>query len=166
MNRAIAVGIVAVTIVGVAAVFALSGPAIEQPLAFNHSLHVEEFGAYCTDCHLYAETGIRATIPPLAVCADCHDEALGESEAEAWLVERIAADEPIGWQKLYSVEDHIFFSHRRHTTVGEIECAECHGDMASLTEPPPRPLVPISMDTCMDCHYERDVANGCISCHW
>lgn len=145
-------------------VFSMPSP-IRQPLVFSHALHTEEVGAECTDCHLYAESGARATIPNVALCADCHDEALTDSEQEAWLVEQIRSATPIPWRKLNHVPDHVFFSHRRHTAVAEVECASCHGDMGSQAQPPGRPLLSISMDRCMACHDESGASNDCISCH-
>lgn len=161
---AVAAIVVAVLLVAAGVVLSMPTP-IRQPLQFDHALHVEEVGAECTDCHLYVETGMRATIPGVTVCADCHEEALTESEQEAWLVEQIEAERPIPWRKLTHVPDHVFFSHRRHTAVAGIDCSECHGDMAARTEPPSRPLVSISMNGCMECHQRNGASNDCISCH-
>jgi hypothetical protein len=30
------------------------------------------------------------------------------------------------WKKLTSVPQHVFFSHRRHTKFGRLECSVCH----------------------------------------
>ena len=145
--------------------FTLWSRPIEQPLAFNHRLHVEDLGSDCTDCHLYAETGVRATIPNIEVCADCHEEAQTESEDEARLVEYIQAVERVPWQKIYRVPDHVYFSHRRHTMLAEIACETCHGEMGAMETPMVRPAVPISMDFCMDCHYATETSNDCLLCH-
>ncbi len=138
---------------------------IEQPISFNHRLHVEDLGSDCTDCHLYAETGVRATIPNIEVCADCHEEAQTESGEEARLVEYIQAAERVPWQKIYRVPDHVYFSHRRHTTLAEIACETCHGEMRTRDTPMPRAAVAINMDFCMDCHYDAGVSNDCLLCH-
>lgn len=161
------VGIVAAGAILLIAGIVLSRPApIEQPLAFDHALHTEELGAYCTDCHLYVERGLRATIPNVDVCSDCHyDEPLTDSEAEAWLVEQVESDSAIPWRKLYRVPDHVFFSHRRHTAVAGIECETCHGPIATRDEPPSRPLREITMEGCMQCHRESGASNDCIACH-
>ena len=119
----------------------------------------------CVDCHLYALSGVRATIPNTRTCAGCHDEAMTESPVEARLIEYIDADEPIPWQKVYWVPDHVYFSHRRHTVAAEIACTVCHGEVGDRTESLSRALVPISMDDCMHCHYEEGVSNDCILCH-
>jgi len=140
-------------------------PAATQPLAFNHVLHIEDVGAECTDCHLYALNGERATIPNLQTCADCHFEPIGESEDEARLVAYLEAEDPIPWQKVYWVPDHVYFSHRRHTSAAEIECASCHGAVGERTEPLTRPLVSMTMTKCMECHDRSGASNDCIVCH-
>ena len=139
--------------------------AIDQPIAFNHRLHVEDLGADCTDCHLYAVTGARATIPNIEVCSDCHAEAQTESAAEARLVEYIAGGEKIPWRKIYWVPEHVYFSHRRHTAIAGLECDQCHGPVSAREEPLTRRLVGLSMDGCMECHQHSGVSNDCLLCH-
>ena len=162
----IAAALVAVVILAAAGVVRSLTPwPVEQPIAFSHQQHIEDVGAECTDCHLYAQSGMRATIPNRAVCADCHSEALSESPEETKLLEYVTAEESIPWSKVYWVPDHVFFSHRRHTTVSEIECETCHGPVAARTEPLTRPMLSITMDRCMECHEETGTSNDCILCH-
>lgn len=166
--RLLTIAVLVVLVLGLAATGALYlwiPPHVEQPLAFNHQLHVEESGMDCTDCHLYAESGARATIPNVTVCADCHSEVLTESEVEARLVEYVEAEQLIPWRKVYWVPAHVVFSHRRHTAVAGLECEACHGPIAAAVEPVSRPFQPISMDGCMECHYEQGASNDCIACH-
>ncbi len=141
------------------------GAAITQPIAFNHHLHVEDAGLECTDCHVYARKGVRATIPNIEVCVDCHEEAMTESAEEARTVEYIRDGVPIPWRKVNVVPEHVYFSHRRHTAVGGIECGRCHGPIEEREVPLTRPLVRMRMDDCMQCHQERAASNDCVSCH-
>jgi hypothetical protein len=156
-------GVVLLTVAGVA--LSLVSRPITQPISFNHRLHVEDLGADCTDCHLYAMTGARATIPNVELCADCHEEPQTESAEEARLVEYIQAAEPIPWRKVYWVPDHVYFSHRRHTGVAGIECETCHGPMGEANEPMRRPAVRLTMDHCMQCHEQTGTSNDCLLCH-
>lgn len=149
----------------VLAAFSLWRGSVEQPIAFNHRLHIADVGLVCTDCHLYAETGVRATIPNIDLCGDCHAEVQTESAEEARLVEYIQSNEPIPWRKVYRVPEHVYFSHRRHTTLGEIPCTTCHGEIETRESPVTRAEVSLSMDFCMDCHYETEVSNDCLLCH-
>lgn len=145
---------------------ALLGPGpVDQPIAFNHSKHVQDLGLDCTVCHLYARTGTRATIPNIQVCGMCHTSPLTESPEEAHLVEHIESQEPIPWRKVYWVPEHVYFSHRRHTSAGEIQCETCHGAIGELSTPVSRQLVEISMDGCVQCHRLQQVSTDCINCH-
>ena len=164
-----AIGWVAVLVVAPIAVagvaFSLLPEPIAQPIVFSHHLHVEEVGAECVDCHRYARSGVRATIPNIQVCAGCHQEAQTESPEEAKLFEYIRDDRPIPWRKIYWVPDHVYFSHRRHTTTAGIECETCHGAIRERELPLDRPLVPIAMDECIRCHQETGAAYDCLLCH-
>lgn len=152
-------------VIGAGVAFTLSGLSIVQPIAFNHRLHVEDLGSDCTDCHLYAMTGVRATIPNVEVCADCHAEAQTDSAEEAKLVGYVASGERIPWQKVYRVPDHVYFSHRRHTAIGGIECATCHGVMSEESEPVTQPFARVTMNGCMECHEQTGTSNDCLLCH-
>ncbi|HSR51356.1 MAG TPA: cytochrome c3 family protein [Acidobacteriota bacterium] len=168
MSRLIKIAIIAAlcaALAGAGAVYSLDPYPVDQPIAFSHRLHVEDLGADCTDCHLYASTGIRATIPNVETCSVCHLEPLGESAAELKLAEFVKADQAIPWAKVYWVPEDVFFSHRLHSAIGGIECQTCHGPVAARDEPLARPLVPISMESCIDCHQEKEVPNDCIACH-
>jgi len=155
-----------VVLVAIGVALSMTPPAVTQPLAFNHSLHIEEVGLECGDCHLYVTSGERTIVPNIQGCSDCHlDEPITDSETEARLLEYVESGEPIPWRQIYYLPDHVYFSHRRHTTAGEIACETCHGPVGERTEPLTRPLVPIDMDTCMDCHYRTGASNDCISCH-
>lgn len=164
-------GVIRVVVVGIivlgvaAAVLSWTLPATDQPIAFNHRVHVQDLGADCTDCHLYARTGVRATIPNYQACSVCHEEALGETEAEASLLEHIKAEKPIPWRKVYWVPEHVYFSHRRHTALAGIECEVCHGPIGERDQPVKRRLVEISMDGCLECHEESGASTDCIHCH-
>jgi hypothetical protein len=139
---------------------------IVQPIAFNHNLHIEQEGLECTDCHTRVESLPSATIPADEICTDCHvDEPLGESEEEVRLLRFIEEGNPIPWQRLYEMPRHVYFSHRRHVVLGEIECMTCHGDVPAMTTPPPRAVVAQTMEFCMDCHRDRMVTNDCLACH-
>jgi hypothetical protein len=138
---------------------------VEQPILFNHQLHLEEAGLECTDCHRYAIDGIRATIPNVDVCGDCHEEPLTESAEEALVAEHVRDGVPIPWRKVYWVPEHVYFSHRRHTAIAGILCETCHGPVGDESVPLTRPLVRIDMNNCMGCHAEAGVTNDCVACH-
>lgn len=138
---------------------------IEQPIQYNHSIHVDEAGLYCSDCHVGVETKIQATLPTIKRCSTCHSEMQGESPEEAKVVEAVNNKEEIHWNRIYTLPEHVFFSHRRHVTAGKVACSECHGEVEKLTKPADHQLVPIQMKRCMKCHDRKSVSNDCINCH-
>ena len=52
-----------------------------QPIAFPHTVHVQELGLDCTFCHRNVTKGAAATIPAVALCMSCH-EVVGEGLEE------------------------------------------------------------------------------------
>lgn len=137
-------------------------PPIEQPFRYNHQPHVD---LGCEFCHSGVETQERAHLPEITLCVDCHDRAPIEDPAQVAAWNRVVEDQHIEWRPLTRVDNHVYFSHRRHVALGEIECVTCHGDMGAQTAPPPRALKPVSMELCMDCHRRENVSNDCTECH-
>lgn len=138
----------------------------EQPVQFNHKLHISDLEMDCTDCHRYVLQNRKATLPDKEVCKECHEEPLGESSEEQKLVALLKSDKELDWKRIYVLPKHVYFSHFRHVTLGQIACATCHGDMKTLTQPPEDPAVDIiDMDHCMDCHEQENVNNDCLACH-
>ncbi len=163
---AVLLGVLGVTIllVAVMAYLPISGE-VEQPIAFSHRLHAGEMGLDCTVCHLYARTGVRATIPNIEVCSVCHWEAPGESEELTRLLTYVESETPIPWRKVSWVPDHVYFSHRRHSALAGIECQTCHGLVQEREEPLHRQAFEGTMERCMECHEESGASNDCIDCH-
>jgi Cytochrome c7 and related cytochrome c len=160
--------IIAFFVVGIFIVWATSGanPSITQPIMYNHKLHIESVELICNDCHIYVESMPSATIPNIEVCGECHSEDLiTDSPEEVKLINYLNEDEQIPWKQIYSVPDHVYFSHRRHVSMGELDCYECHGHVEEMTEPISYPAWLPSMDNCMDCHKERKITRDCLSCH-
>jgi len=154
--------------VGIILLFQISCDAdqmIDQPIAYNHSIHINDVGMECDECHTGVENRARATLPSIEVCEDCHSEMNGETDAEAFVVEAVENNEEIIWNRVYDLPDHVFFSHRRHVTLGKIECTQCHGDIQDFESPPRIPYLELTMDFCMDCHEEHRANNDCLACH-
>lgn len=139
---------------------------IEQPIQYNHKLHIQEVGSECVDCHRYVNVTARATIPNIGVCGECHeDEPITESTEELKLLEYVSSGERIPWKKVYRLPSHVYFSHRRHTVIGNIDCKVCHGDVREMASPIGKQHVSIKMGECMKCHEETGVDNDCTRCH-
>jgi hypothetical protein len=137
---------------------------VVQPIAFNHSLHVEQEGMECTMCHRGADKAIRSSLPGARACSLCHLEPQGESAAEQQLADLLQEGAPLEWAPLFLQPPHVFFSHRRHVSVAQIECATCHGDIGTSTAPPDQ-RAPLTMDECIACHEQHAASTDCSACH-
>lgn len=135
-----------------------------QPIAFNHQRHVDDLGLECEGCHQYYKKETFSGLPEAEVCEFCHAEAQGESAAEAQLVQLLGEGKPLEWQSLFQQPSHVFFTHRRHVVVAQMECSVCHGEIAS-SERPPDWVKLLTMDDCVDCHQREDAATRCTACH-
>lgn len=141
------------------------GDEIVQPLAFNHKLHMEQ-DVTCVECHLRAADGAIATLPPTRICMLCHEEPQGESPEEPRVREFAELGDYIPWIVVNKSVGHVYFSHEAHVTWGAMECNECHGDMGEETVPLVASQVEfLTMEACMDCHFERGASNDCLVCH-
>jgi hypothetical protein len=141
---------------------------VEQPIAFKHRIHVAEEEIPCTDCHTGAEEADHASIPDAAICLDCHEDAIGESREEMKLVELLAGGEPIPWQRVHRLQEHVHFSHRRHVVAGGILCETCHGQVAERDVPFTRPFISfnteLGMERCIACHLKSGNPRASIDC--
>ncbi len=139
---------------------------LRQPIQYNHKIHIESAGMTCVDCHESVLVSASATIPRLEICTSCHSgEPISDSPEEPKLLKFVADGNEIPWQRVYSVPDHVYFSHQRHVTDGRIECATCHGNIPDFTQPVTSTFMPVMMESCMDCHRLNGVTNDCLACH-
>ena len=136
-----------------------------QPIAYNHKIHVKEVGFACTDCHVNVESHARASIPNIGICRDCHDDIEVENPEERKVAEHVNNDVKIKWIQIHTVPDYVYFSHRRHVKLAQIECQTCHGDVSQMETPFVKPFTSIKMSWCIDCHARQGVTNDCYACH-
>ena len=155
-------------VIGILIIFSTTGANVDniQPIRYNHKLHIESVELICSDCHIYVESMPSATIPNISICEECHSEdPITDSPEELKLIKYIKEQVQIPWQKIYSIPDHVYFSHRRHVSIGELECSECHGHIEEMTEPISYQAWIPSMENCIDCHNERKITRDCLACH-
>ncbi len=141
------------------------GPSVPQPVAFNHRKHTEDLGLNCEFCHAYVKKGAHAGLPGAETCSVCHQSPQGTSEEAARVTELLTQGDPLRFNKLFRLDPHVFYTHRRHVAIAGLECATCHGTIAETERPPRRPLVQVDMDFCMDCHREQQQTLECNACH-
>jgi uncharacterized paraquat-inducible protein A len=157
--------IVLVLLLAIIGFVTLRGENITQPIQYNHKKHVEDAGLSCQDCHQYVDKLASAGLPRTRACLECHNEPLTEGAEEKKFLELAANGNEINWQPVYKMPTDVYFSHQRHVTIAEIDCENCHGNMAESTSPPKRPAVKLSMKYCMKCHEKMKADNDCLACH-
>ncbi len=65
------------------------------------------------------------------------------------------AQKPIEWVKIHNLQDHAYFNHAQHVTVGEVECQTCHGPVEEMEVV--YQYSPLSMGWCINCHRQSEV---------
>ncbi len=138
---------------------------VVQPIAFGHHKHVEELGLECETCHELFATADHSGLPTLETCLACHEDALTDLPEEQKIRDLAARGENDVFRKLFRMPDHTFYSHRRHVTIGGLDCETCHGSVAATTTPPERPLIRITMEFCVECHERTGASSECTRCH-
>ncbi|KAA0677923.1 cytochrome c3 family protein [Roseomonas genomospecies 6] len=127
------------------------GSSIPQPVPFSHAVHAGELGMDCRYCHSGVETAATAGIPAVETCMGCHSQVWTAASALAPLQASAATGEPLAWNRVHRLPDHVRFHHGIHVASG-VGCATCHGDVARMAEV--RKVESMSMSWCLDCHRD------------
>ncbi|HTB14530.1 MAG TPA: cytochrome c3 family protein [Bryobacteraceae bacterium] len=105
----------------------------------------------CVYCHTTAETAERATFPAALKCKTCHTTMDLASDA------KVTPAKPV-----YVLPDFVFFSHAKHAAA-KVGCENCHGDV--WKQATMKPVLPMKMGACVDCHKARKATIACNKCH-
>lgn len=142
------------------------GHSPEQPIKFNHIIHVQKNGMECQYCHWSVAKSSFAAIPEVDACMGCHKFVLGSNEAYKAEIAKIAEyaqkGEPIPWVKVHVMPQHVNFNHKRHVKAG-VGCQECHGQVPNMAQV--ERVSSMKMGWCIDCHRERGTSIDCYTCH-
>ena len=140
-------------------------PDPEQPIPFQHWVHIDVAFLTCEYCHDGVSQGPIARIPSIRTCIGCHSENATGSEAIQLLTSYWDRGQEPPWQRVYgwTEEAHVRFHHAPHIRA-EVDCSTCHGDVA-LMEAAER-VVDHTMSFCVDCHTQNQASNECLTCHY
>lgn len=106
----------------------------DQPIDFNHALHVGEVDNSCQSCHYFREDGTFSGIPKLENCLQCHEEMMGDSENERVFYEQyVQKQREVPWHVYSKQPPCVFFSHAAHVKMGNMDCTPCHGNHGDTT---------------------------------
>ena len=136
------------------------GYAPDQPIKFSHQIHAGQNRINCLYCHNMAEHSKSAGIPSAAVCLNCHQMVVKEGTRSGSfeinkIIRAVENNDPIIWNRVYNLPDHVFFSHAQHVKVGQLQCAECHGAVEEMHII--QQFNDLSMGWCVNCHRDTEV---------
>ena len=138
------------------------GNASAQPIAFPHTVHVEEHGIQCEFCHRNVTKGEAATVPAVEQCLFCHKDISGrdgDAQTEISQVQQFFDDgEPINWERVHRMPDHVRFVHEAHIRffTSEMGTEGVEGQRFDINrDEVNKPLTIV--ETCSICH--GDVGN-------
>lgn len=155
----------------------------EQPISnFSHKVHVGQANLACSQCHTYFDQSRRPGIPTVKMCVDCHKD--GEKPGQVLVKKEYwEKNRPIEWNRIHTLPDHVYFSHKRHVKalsekwhltltkpdgMGNTEdqarlCATCHGEVKYMDQI--RQVRSLSMGWCVSCHRQNGASIDCWTCH-
>lgn len=125
----------------------------QQPVPYDHSLHVSELGLDCRYCHNTIESSAHAAIPPAATCMNCHSSVRTASDKLAPVRASFNENSGVRWQRVHDLPDFVFFNHSAHLSAG-ISCLSCHGRVDRMAAV--RQDKALTMQWCLKCHRAPD----------
>ena len=151
----------------------------EQPIAFPHTVHVQDAGLDCQFCHRTVGTDEAATVPAVEQCLFCHDfgridgSRSSNSDAEQEIAKLVTAfygsddgkvlPAPIDWMRVHRMPDHVQFIHEPHISAG-LTCSTCHGNVSEMEVV--KQVRNLKMRDCVDCHRALNAPTDCATCHY
>ena len=141
---------------------AASAAAPDQPIPFNHKLHVQTAKLGCNDCHAPVKTGALLAMPQPTKCMACHVAVATDKPDVQRIAAAAKANENIAWNRVYRVPSFVTFSHKTHTSAGN-KCEDCHGDVSNAVAI--APVKDMSMGGCIACHQAKSAPATCDTCH-
>ncbi len=131
----------------------------DQPIKFSHVVHAKDNQIDCQYCHTTVAHSKHAGIPDVNICWNCHSIVREGSHSGKHQINKVVeaweSETPIQWIKVHNLQDHVFFSHAQHVTVGKVECLTCHGAIEEMERV--RQVGDLSMGWCINCHRDTEV---------
>src|SRR4030067_1952114 len=92
----------------------------------------------------------------------CHRAIATDKEEIRKLTRHYEEKRPVLWIRVYSLPEHVYFSHKRHAKAG-VDCAECHGMVGAMIKI--RRVGSLEMGWCVSCHRVKGAPRDCATCH-
>jgi hypothetical protein len=145
----------------------------DQPIPFSHKLHAGDNKIPCQYCHTGAARSRHAGVPAVQTCMNCHAVTRTDRPTIQKLTQMYKAGEPMAWERIHTLPDHVYFDHRPHVNAG-IACQTCHGEVQGMERV--TRVLNMRMGACLDCHRDPSAAlpagskvvqgpENCYACH-
>ena len=135
----------------------------EQPIRYNHQLHMEKNKMECQYCHSGVTKSAFATLPSVELCMGCHKAVFPDRPEIKKLKEFSDKGESIPWVPVNNLPEHVRFNHKRHLKAG-VGCHTCHGQIQKM--PVVEKMSSLKMGFCVSCHRENGASIDCSTCHY
>lgn len=122
---------------------------VDQPVAFDHRVHVRGLRIDCRYCHATVERAASAGVPATEVCVPCHSRVWLDAAAFAPVRASLASGRAIPWARVNQLPGFVYFDHAIHVRKG-VGCETCHGRVDTIARV--AQTVPLTMGWCLDCH--------------
>jgi hypothetical protein len=149
-------------------------PGPRQPIPFSHALHAGRYQIDCLYCHTGTDRSRMAGVPSTELCMGCHSQFGQDLEGVQILKKHWDEKQPILWEQLHRLPEHVKFRHNRHVAAG-VECQRCHGPVEKMDKlyvtsdtiwwPWLLPAKKLEMGWCIDCHRQNEASQDCLTCH-
>lgn len=134
-----------------------------QPINYNHKIHVEKNKMECQYCHSGVAKSPFATVPSVELCMGCHKLVKTDSPEIKKLAEYFHSKQPVEWEPVNNLPEHVQFTHERHIKAG-VGCQMCHGQIQKMDVV--EKGASLKMGFCVSCHRERGASIDCATCHY
>jgi hypothetical protein len=136
----------------------------EQPIPYSHITHAQLNKMECQYCHSGVNKSPYATIPSTESCMGCHSKIQVKKNAES--IQKLKSlhesGQPIEWEPVHHLPEHVRFSHERHLKAG-VGCQQCHGQIQEMEVV--EKVSSLKMGWCLSCHRHHGASVDCITCH-
>jgi hypothetical protein len=159
---------------------AADGP--RQPIPFSHAHHAGMYQIDCLYCHSGTDRAAVAGMPSVQLCMGCHANfpaEYDELEGIQILKQHWEDREPVQWEQIHRLPEHVQFRHNRHIAAG-LACNTCHGSAEEPVEKAQKlrlvpdtkwwfyglPTKKLEMGWCIKCHRQNGASQDCLTCHY
>ena len=137
----------------------------DQPISYDHALHVDQLGIDCRYCHSSVDKSPSAGVPTANTCWNCHQHIQKGNAKLAPLRAAMGVDadhapiegavkKPIQWVRVHKSPDYVYFDHSAHVNRG-VSCVSCHGNINKMRKV--YHAKELSMAFCLDCHRSPEL---------